>query len=104
MRLFSMMLWLLTCVLASAAWAQQIGPNDACRQLKANELGVARADISVDVTAVQVVPTTGSLCKALIYNTSTTNAVRCAGGLEAVPTSTAGFKINAGAALALELE
>ena len=102
LRIGIVLLPLLCCVMS--ATAQQIGPNDACRQLKANESGTARADITVDVTAVQVVPVDQQLCAASVTNRSATNTVRCAGGLESAPTATAGATIDPGRTLNLAIE
>jgi hypothetical protein len=84
--------------------AQVVGLEDPCRHTKANELGVARADIPLDTTAIQVVPTSVRLCGAIILNTSTTQAARCAGVNDGLPTATAGFRLGPGLALILTLE
>lgn len=84
--------------------AQVVGLQDPCRHVKANELGTTRQDIPIDTTAVQVIPTNVRLCGATILNTSATQALRCAGVNDGLPTATAGGKIPPGAILQLGLE
>ena len=89
---------------AGLSQAQQTGMQDPCRQVKANELGTTRQDIFVDTSAVQVIPTSARLCGATILNTSATQALRCAGVQDGLPTAVAGGKLPPGAILQLGLE
>jgi len=84
--------------------AQQIGPSDACRHARANVQGIARAPITVSTTAVTVIAKNPAICKAIIFNKSSTQMVNCAGINDGDPTAVAGFPVPAGAALSLDLE
>jgi hypothetical protein len=91
-----------------ALWAQvggpPVGPTDACRDANPNVSGVAGADITVDTTAVTVIATNTRLCQAIIFNTSTTQPLRCRSLNHSVPTGVSGFPLLPGSALALGLE
>jgi hypothetical protein len=89
---------------ASAGQAQTSGPNDPCRNLVANEQGIASADILVSTTPVTILAAQGTRVEATVLNTSPSQAARCMMSGQGVPSATAGFFMPAGAALSFTLE
>jgi hypothetical protein len=90
-------------VMVSSASAQ------SCRKVVANRLGVpdgaglARKDIVVSNTAVQVLPANTARCSMMLYNTST-NDMRCSDGLDARATDEGGISIPTGQGRGFEME
>ena len=91
-----MVRWLVVAVLlllAIGVQAQQTGPQDACRQLKANP-GNTRQNYTVGTSAVTVVAANPKLCDAIIQNLSNTQSILCAAIPDGDPTGTAGFELR----------
>jgi hypothetical protein len=87
-----------------AAHAQPVGLTDPCRHAKANVSGIARADITINTSPVVVIAPNPRICKALIFNTSSSQALRCAGTADGAPTAVAGVKLPPGSSLTMDLE
>lgn len=88
-------------VLTSASPGPSTSP---CKTIAVNSQGVANADITVDATAggVSVLAASATRCGAVVVNVGTAD-MRC-GPTSMTVSATAGFLIQAGGKLALDLE
>lgn len=88
---------------ATLSHSQIVGPNDPCRHTRANGSGTARADITISLSVVTVLTKDPARCGALVTNVAGVAPIRCAGIDNGDPSGTAGYRINPGSTLDLEL-
>jgi len=92
-RTHRLLLALVLALRVGSAWGQsQTGPHDACRTLRANVAGVAKASIVVDTAVVTVVAANRTLCAATVVNVGD-QPLNCMSPPDGGPSATAGFRL-----------